>query len=386
MAPLTRGHYSVKITVKEMDVEYAMDVESYDDGVYRCGEMLLREPDLTGETRIDISVWSVIEYLNYSHEHRIAMGSILCDNLLNAITPFEVPLKEVQHSKMSGSLTKPLSMLVCPHPPQSSPTALQISLPVPLWSSPMREMASHTPAELHFIQHQGATHRIREEFAQSTNVNEYSDLNQLRRRLVQTEDHAEAWPLTIARVESDSESDTSEFHRSNYFIDDEEDGEDDNDGPPKGVFAISPPESPACLTINAIYTSPTIAIERTRGQAESARALLGKWVESFSPLRELREATQLDDYQAVLSRLLQEWSVTGGSLVALLAINAAVFGYASIGVLFAVDGVARHLVAFGAIVAGLGLMSDAVLYFQYSSATPEQFKASYLGLLSTLRC
>ena len=60
-------------------------------------------------------------------------------------------------------------------------------------------------------------------------------------------------------------------------------------------------------------------------------------------------------------------------LLALAGIDAAIFGLAP-GSIFPVDGLARMVVALGAISAGLGLFLDTLLVFSYSNADANKFQ------------
>lgn len=60
-------------------------------------------------------------------------------------------------------------------------------------------------------------------------------------------------------------------------------------------------------------------------------------------------------------------------MLALAGIDAAIFGLAP-GSIFPVDGLARMVVALGAISAGLGLFLDTLLVFSYSNADATKFQ------------
>ncbi|TFY65411.1 hypothetical protein EVJ58_g2011 [Rhodofomes roseus] len=95
-----------------------------------------------------------------------------------------------------------------------------------------------------------------------------------------------------------------------------------------------------------------------------------------TPYAELYEAQQADGhdvYDKVHTRLLKEWYAVAATLVALGGIDAATFGLAPDSI-FPVDGLARHVVALGAITAGLGLFHDCVLLFSYSNINGERFR------------
>ncbi|KAI0776335.1 hypothetical protein BD413DRAFT_265646 [Trametes elegans] len=99
-------------------------------------------------------------------------------------------------------------------------------------------------------------------------------------------------------------------------------------------------------------------------------------VDVFAPYRDLCEAdvdNDIEKAEKVLGRLLTEWYVVGASLLALAAIDAAVFGF-SPDAMFAVNGFARSVVAIGSIAAGIGLVSDAWFLVLYSGASAVKFQ------------
>ncbi|KAI0352199.1 hypothetical protein OH77DRAFT_1498079 [Trametes cingulata] len=126
--------------------------------------------------------------------------------------------------------------------------------------------------------------------------------------------------------------------------------------------------SPSLLPRHADQVSMS-SMQRSLSFAESV-------VDSFTPYHELREADEEDDVEKaekVLARLLTEWYVVGASLLALAAIDAAVFGFAP-DALFVVDGFSQSVVAIGAIAAGIGLVSDAWFLILYSGANAAKFQ------------
>ncbi|KAH9830513.1 uncharacterized protein C8Q71DRAFT_368996 [Rhodofomes roseus] len=101
-----------------------------------------------------------------------------------------------------------------------------------------------------------------------------------------------------------------------------------------------------------------------------------RMIDRFSPYTELYEAQRTEDYERfdkVLARLLTEWYVVAASLLALAGIDAAIFGLAP-GSIFPIDGLARQVVALGAISSGLGLFLDTLLVFSYSNADAQKFQ------------
>ncbi|OCH90040.1 hypothetical protein OBBRIDRAFT_628773 [Obba rivulosa] len=104
------------------------------------------------------------------------------------------------------------------------------------------------------------------------------------------------------------------------------------------------------------------------------------FIDVFAPYHEMREA-RLEDppdcerYEKVLARLLTEWYVVGASLLAIAAIDAAIFGFApSPGTLFVIDGLSERLVVLSSLTAGIGIMLDAWFLMLYSSANGTRFQ------------
>ncbi|KZV66257.1 hypothetical protein PENSPDRAFT_612864 [Peniophora sp. CONT] len=90
--------------------------------------------------------------------------------------------------------------------------------------------------------------------------------------------------------------------------------------------------------------------------------------------RELREATEATQVEALLARLVEEWKHAGGTLLAVAALDATVFGFNS-ATIFGVDGLSRRALTVSAITSALGLAIDAVLLFFYFGANARKFEA-----------
>ncbi|PFH45778.1 hypothetical protein AMATHDRAFT_71094 [Amanita thiersii Skay4041] len=93
---------------------------------------------------------------------------------------------------------------------------------------------------------------------------------------------------------------------------------------------------------------------------------------SFTMYRELSEAVSESQYQAVFERLQMEWTYVGGLLVALAAVNTAVFSISPDSV-FKVNSWARSAIATSSVASGLGIASDAWLLFRYNWASLNTF-------------
>ncbi|KAF8639358.1 hypothetical protein AX17_001547 [Amanita inopinata Kibby_2008] len=93
---------------------------------------------------------------------------------------------------------------------------------------------------------------------------------------------------------------------------------------------------------------------------------------SFTVYREMKEATLESHYEKVYQRLQSEWSYVGGLLIALAALNTAVFSIPSSAV-FTVDSWARSAIATSSISSGLGIACDTWFMFRYNWAGVEIF-------------
>ncbi|KAH9926372.1 uncharacterized protein B0H18DRAFT_1005746 [Fomitopsis serialis] len=118
-------------------------------------------------------------------------------------------------------------------------------------------------------------------------------------------------------------------------------------------------------------------LPRYSEQAESPQFSWGeRMLDRVAPYSDLYEAERTQNHERfdkVLARLLTEWYVAAASLLALAGIDAAIFGLAP-GSIFPIDGLARQVVALGAISAGLGLFLDTLLVFSYSNADAQKFQ------------
>ncbi|KZT63633.1 hypothetical protein DAEQUDRAFT_733601 [Daedalea quercina L-15889] len=145
----------------------------------------------------------------------------------------------------------------------------------------------------------------------------------------------------------------------------------------KPVFESTMNETP-----ESMYSmrSPDVLPRYSEHAGQSMRLSWGERVlNRISPYAELYEAQQSPEctrderFDKVLARLLTEWYVVAASLLALAGIDAAIFGLAP-GSIFPIDGLARMVVALGAISAGLGLFLDTLLVFSYSNADAHKFQ------------
>jgi len=95
-------------------------------------------------------------------------------------------------------------------------------------------------------------------------------------------------------------------------------------------------------------------------------------VATFTMYYELKEAQLDSHYEKVFHRLQMEWTYIGGLLVALAAVDTAVFSI-SPGSIFTVDNYARSAIAASSIASGLGIACDAWFLLRYSWADISTF-------------
>ncbi|KZV61468.1 hypothetical protein PENSPDRAFT_759413 [Peniophora sp. CONT] len=94
-------------------------------------------------------------------------------------------------------------------------------------------------------------------------------------------------------------------------------------------------------------------------------------------------AAQTDaDLEVVQARLEREWQLSATVLLAVVAIDATVFGFSASGTLFTTNMVARHCMASSAIAGALGLIQVAGLLFLYLGASVQKFQNLALGVYS----
>ncbi|TFK83225.1 hypothetical protein K466DRAFT_555406 [Polyporus arcularius HHB13444] len=157
---------------------------------------------------------------------------------------------------------------------------------------------------------------------------------------------------------SDEESDPPPTPRDDYF-------------PP--IYEETCGEEEAIISPSML---PRYSDQMTVVSVEASLSFVEACVDRFAPYRELHEAEDegdCDKAEKVLGRLMTEWYVVGASLLGLVAIDAAVFGF-NPDSLFAVQGFSREAVTIGAIAAGIGLVCDAWFLIIYSGANVQKFQ------------
>lgn len=103
-------------------------------------------------------------------------------------------------------------------------------------------------------------------------------------------------------------------------------------------------------------------------------SLMERVLASFTMYSELKEATTDSVYDKVFARLQTEWTYIGGLLVALAAVDKAVFSI-SPGSLFDVNSYARSAIATSSIASGLGIACDAWFLLRCNWADLQTFIA-----------
>ncbi|KZV61464.1 hypothetical protein PENSPDRAFT_294054 [Peniophora sp. CONT] len=124
---------------------------------------------------------------------------------------------------------------------------------------------------------------------------------------------------------------------------------------------------------------PTVHI-RAYAHSISATSLdvFGSYLTLYGDLCAARTDT---DLECVHARLEREWQLSATILLAVVAVDATVFGFSASGTLFATNVVARHCMASSAIAAALGLILVACLLFSYLGADAQKFQLA-LGVYS----
>ncbi|PPR06114.1 hypothetical protein CVT24_004214 [Panaeolus cyanescens] len=94
---------------------------------------------------------------------------------------------------------------------------------------------------------------------------------------------------------------------------------------------------------------------------------------AFTMYRELRMAVMDSQFEKVFGRLQMEWTYIGGLLVALAAVDTAVFSISSDST-FEVDNYARSAIAASSVASGLGIACDAWFLLRYNWIDLQTFK------------
>ncbi|KAJ6625863.1 hypothetical protein B0H10DRAFT_2430240 [Mycena sp. CBHHK59/15] len=113
-----------------------------------------------------------------------------------------------------------------------------------------------------------------------------------------------------------------------------------------------------------------------------ALSLPERLISSFTVYREMKHALCDADFEKVFTRLQMEWTYTSGLLVALAAVDTAVFSI-SPGSIFAINPLARSAVAASSIASGLGIACAAWFLVRYAWVDLETFIDRAADILST---
>ncbi|KAF8199834.1 hypothetical protein K438DRAFT_1905863 [Mycena galopus ATCC 62051] len=177
--------------------------------------------------------------------------------------------------------------------------------------------------------------------------------------------------------ESCSETDTED-----------EDGKPLFGGPSSFIDDEEPVDSPAPIKISfnpmgwiAASLLPQYT-ERIEVPPEPGLNFFERVISSFTVYNEMQRACCNDDFDRIFTRLQVEWTYTAGILVALAAVDTAVFSI-SPGSIFAISPFARNAIAASSIASGLGIACAAWFLVRYGWVDLETFIARAEDILST---
>ncbi|KAJ6498891.1 hypothetical protein C8R45DRAFT_980319 [Mycena sanguinolenta] len=176
-------------------------------------------------------------------------------------------------------------------------------------------------------------------------------------------------------AESFSETDTDEDSKpllgGPSFVDD--DGPADPSTPIKISFN---PMGWIAASLLPQYT------ERIEVPPEPGLNFFERALASFTIYSEMKRASCDDDFDRIFTRLQVEWTYTAGILVALAAVDTAVFSI-SPGSIFEINPGARNAIAASSIASGLGIACDTWFLVRYSWIDLQTFIARAEDVLST---
>jgi hypothetical protein len=116
----------------------------------------------------------------------------------------------------------------------------------------------------------------------------------------------------------------------------------------------------------------------------STQHLSQAFLDSFTPYSELlraREENSNEDFAQILERLRNEWYGVSAGLLALAAVEAAVFGFSNNSVFrLADDAVAAQIVALGSLASVLGLCSTLWMIIRYAFLGSRKFRHAALDI------
>ncbi|KAJ7693397.1 hypothetical protein B0H17DRAFT_932950, partial [Mycena rosella] len=105
-------------------------------------------------------------------------------------------------------------------------------------------------------------------------------------------------------------------------------------------------------------------------------------ISSFTIYNEMKHARCDDDFERIFTRLQLEWTYTAGILVALAAVDTAVFSISPDSV-FAINPLARNAIAASSVASGLGIACAAWFLVRYAWVELHTFVARAADIMST---
>jgi hypothetical protein len=126
---------------------------------------------------------------------------------------------------------------------------------------------------------------------------------------------------------------------------------------------------------------------RSSVPVSSTQHLSQAFLDSFTPYSELRRAREEnsnEDFAQILERLRNEWYGVSAGLLALAAVEAAVFGFSDNSIFrLADDAVAAQIVALGSLASVLGLCSTLWMIIRYAFLGLRKFRHAALDIYGT---
>ncbi|KAF7376510.1 hypothetical protein MSAN_00067000 [Mycena sanguinolenta] len=171
--------------------------------------------------------------------------------------------------------------------------------------------------------------------------------------------------------ETDTDDDSKPLLGGPLFVDD--------DGPTDPLTPIKISFSPMGWIAASLLPQYT---ERIEVPTEPDLNFFERAIASFTVYNELKRASCDDDFDRIFTRLQVEWTYTAGILVALAAVDTAVFSI-SPGAIFEINPGARNAIAASSIASGLGIACAAWFLVRYSWVNLQTFIARAEDVLST---
>ncbi|KAJ7160894.1 hypothetical protein C8R46DRAFT_1105875 [Mycena filopes] len=152
---------------------------------------------------------------------------------------------------------------------------------------------------------------------------------------------------------------------------------DDDDEPVR-------PRTPVKISFNPVEWIAASLLPRYTERIEVPPELnfFERMISSFTVYREMKAACGETDFEKIFTRLQMEWTYTAGVLVALAAVDTAVFSI-SPGSIFDINPVARGAVAASSIASGLGIACAAWFLVRYAWVDLHTFVTRAEDIFST---